>query len=277
MSGFSADWLRSRADADARARSARITARTAAWALARTRMTGRPLSIVDLGCGTGSNLHFLAPRLPVAQHWLLADHDPDLLVHACRAGAGCGRVRSVRTAKVDLVAAPLDRLLADADLVTASALFDLVAPGWTARLMAALARPTRALLAVLSYDGRMTLAPADPFDATVRCLVNTHQRTDKGFGPALGPLAADWLCHHARLSGAHVLTARSDWRLRPADQALQQALLAGWAEAACAIAPHETDAIAGWHAGRLEMLQRQGLASVVGHRDVFAYWPAGAP
>ncbi len=272
MSGFSADWLRLRADADARARSHRITARTAAWALARTRVTGRPLSIVDLGCGTGSNLRFLAPRLPVAQRWLLADHDADLLALAAHSGDCCPRVRGVNTATIDLATEPLDHLLADADLVTASALFDLVAPGWIARLLAALARPGRALLAVLSYDGRMTLAPADPFDAVVRRLVNEHQRTDKGFGAALGPLAADFLCRQARLSGAHVLAGLSDWRLAGSDEALQQALLAGWAEAASAMAPDEADAIAAWHARRLETLRGRGLASIIGHRDVLALW-----
>lgn len=272
MSGFSADWLTSRADADARARSPRITARTAAWALARTQETGRPLSIVDLGCGTGSNLRFLAPRLPVAQRWVLADHDPDLLARAAHAGAGCRRVRALDVVELDLAAAPLERLVADADLVTASALFDLVAPDWAARLLAALARPGRALLAVLTYDGRMTLAPADPFDTHVRCLVNRHQRTDKGFGPALGPLAADWLSRHTRLSGAHVLADRSDWRLTGNDGRLQRALLTGWTEAASAIAPDQADAIAAWHARRLEMLQRLELASVVGHRDLFAHW-----
>ncbi|SUS05419.1 conserved hypothetical protein [uncultured Defluviicoccus sp.] len=272
MSGFSANWLSLRSDADARARSPRITARTAAWALARTRVTGRPLSIIDLGCGTGSNLRFLAPRLPVAQRWLLADHDAGLLALAAHSGTGCRRVRGVSTAAVDLATAPLDDLLADADLVTASALFDLVAPGWTARLTAALARPGRALLAVLSYDGRMTLSAADPCDAVVRRLVNEHQRTDKGFGPALGPLAADWLCRQARLSGAQVFTALSDWRLAGSDEDLQQALLAGWAEAASAMAPDAASAIAGWHSRRLETLRQQGLTSVVGHRDVLALW-----
>lgn len=272
MSGFSADWLALRADADARARSARITARTAAWALARTQATGRPLSIVDLGCGTGSNLRFLAPRLPVAQHWLLADHDPHLLAHACNAATACRRVRALDAVELDLAAAPLARLVADADLVTASALFDLVAPGWAADLVAALARPGRALLAVLTYDGRMTLTPADPFDAHVRCLVNQHQRTDKGFGAALGPFAADWLCQQARRLGAQVLTARSDWRLAGSDHGLQQALLAGWADAACAIATDTADAIAAWQGRRLETLRRQGLVTVVGHRDLFAHW-----
>ena len=66
-------------------------------------------------------------------------------------------------------------------------------------------RPGRALLAVLTYDGRMTLTPPDPFDAHVRRLVNRHQRTDKGFGAALGPLATDWLCQQARSHGAQVL------------------------------------------------------------------------
>ena len=272
MNGFSADWLGLRADADARARSARITARVAAWAAARTQVTGRPLAIVDLGCGTGSNLRFLAQRLPVAQRWLLADHDPDLLAIAARAGTHCRRIRALDVAEVDLAAAQLECVLADADLVTASALFDLVSPGWAACLMAALARRGRALLAVLTYDGRMTLAPADPLDARIRCLVNKHQRTDKGFGPALGPGAADWLCRQARRQGASVHATRSDWLLTGSDENLQQALLAGWAEAASAIAPDEADAIAEWHERRLEVLHRQGLATVVGHCDLLALW-----
>lgn len=272
MSGFSADWLALRADADARARSARITARTAAWALARTRVTGRPLAIVDLGCGTGSTLSFLAPRLPVAQRWVLADHDRHLLALAAHAGAGCRRIRALEVAEIDLAAAPLERLLAGADLVTASALFDLVSPGWAAGLVAALARAGCALLAALTYDGRIALAPADPFDARVRRLVNRHQRTDKGFGPALGPLAADWLWRQARGHGARVFIARSDWRLAAADQDLQQALLEGWAEAARAIAPGEADAIAAWHARRLAMSYEQAGASIVGHRDLLALW-----
>ena len=46
------------------------------------------------------------------------------------------------------------------------------------------------LYAALSYDGRTTFNPPDPLDAAIVAAVNAHQRTDKGFGPALGPAAA---------------------------------------------------------------------------------------
>ena len=34
--------------------------------------------VLDLGSGTGSNLRYLAPRLPGRQQWLLLDHDAAL-------------------------------------------------------------------------------------------------------------------------------------------------------------------------------------------------------
>ena len=43
------------------------------------------------------------------------------------------------------------------------------------------------MLFALNYDGRIKCAPGDPDDAAIVALVNRHQRTDKGFGPALGP------------------------------------------------------------------------------------------
>src|SRR5438874_8082377 len=65
---FSAGWLALREAADHAARSDRL-ARAAAGAI-----RGRtPVRIVDLGCGTGSNLRYLAPRLPPPQRWLLVD------------------------------------------------------------------------------------------------------------------------------------------------------------------------------------------------------------
>ncbi len=81
MSGFSAEWLALREPADHRARN-----RDLLGALAR-RFAGRDtLSVVDLGCGAGSNLRALAPALPRRQRWRLVDHDAALL------GAARGRI-----------------------------------------------------------------------------------------------------------------------------------------------------------------------------------------
>src|SRR5690606_21132607 len=105
-------------------------------------------------------------------------------------------------------------------LVTASALLDLVSAAWLDALAARCADAETLVLFALTYDGRMQLEPREPDDAQVRELVNRHQRTDKGFGPALGPsafaAALDAFAHH----GYALRFEPSDWRLGPDDAAL---------------------------------------------------------
>ena len=74
MSSFSAEWLALREPADRAAQNtALLTAVAAAFA-------GRDsLSILDLGCGTGSTLRRCAPALPAHQEWALVDRDLVLL------------------------------------------------------------------------------------------------------------------------------------------------------------------------------------------------------
>src|SRR5258705_10769178 len=70
-----ADWLALREPFDAAARSEALT-RALAAALPRD----RPLKAVDLGAGRGSNVRYLASRLPQQpQEWLLVDEDARLL------------------------------------------------------------------------------------------------------------------------------------------------------------------------------------------------------
>jgi trans-aconitate methyltransferase len=74
MSGFSAEWLALREPADRRARSRALVAEL------RSVFAGRDTAaVIDLGCGTGSNLRALAASLPRRQSWRLVDRDPALL------------------------------------------------------------------------------------------------------------------------------------------------------------------------------------------------------
>ena len=192
MEIFDAEWLALREAADRRARDGTLPERlSAAW---RRRGWSR---VVDLGSGTGANLRYLAPRLPSGQRWTLVDHDPR---HVDRLQ------RLEVPPEVDAVAAVSRDLAADglavvegADLVTASALLDLVSESWLEELVNRCVDTACGAYFALTVDGRvqwMTESAAgwrvdgDPDDGFVWSVFNRHQRIDKGFGPALGPTAA---------------------------------------------------------------------------------------
>src|SRR5262245_15217774 len=77
MADSLSNWLALRETADTDARSQRLT-NDVVIAIGRQ----DPLSILDLGTGTGSNIRYLAGRLPAPQRWLIVDRDPVLLAEA---------------------------------------------------------------------------------------------------------------------------------------------------------------------------------------------------
>src|ERR1700712_1719353 len=118
------------------------------------------------------------------------------------------------------------------DLVATSALLDLVSESWLDRLLVEIVARGVPLYAALSYDGRTTLTPSDPLDAEIVAAMNAHQRTDKGFGPALGPAAAAFAIARFEALGYSVVHGTSDWAMGPDDFEIQTGILAGWASAA---------------------------------------------
>jgi hypothetical protein len=280
MNDFTPDWLALREPVDHRSRSVRVGVALRDWAQARWARTGRPLRVVDLAAGTGSNCRYLAERLPVPQTWRLLDRDPALLDEAAERldrtrsprGGLPATILSVEIEALDLAAVDLAEVGRGADLITCSALLDLVSGGWLAALLTAVGRRRQAFLAALTYDGCMRWAMADPADALVVDLVNRHQRTDKGFGVALGPDAGAVLDARLAEMGATVVAGDSDWVLGPDEAALQARLLPMWAEAAKAVAPAEAAAIDAWRARRNDGVAIIGSLLVVGHRDVFVAW-----
>ena len=280
MTGFAAEWLAVREAADWQARSPEVLAAAGRWA-DRLATRGGTLRVLDLGAGTGGNLRCLSPHLPGRQAWTLVDDDPRLLALArLPPPRGCivpMRNRDgleVRHVVRDLASAgSLADIVAGVHLITASALFDLVSEAWCRRLIHEVASPYAALLAALTYDGRIALHPEDAFDPDMRALFNRHQRRDKGFGPALGPTAATMLARLAAATGARVVVGRSDWRLGRGEEALLQALLGGWATAAREMQPEQAAAIEAWASRRLDQSSAGSLRVFVGHLDVLAIWP----
>ncbi len=269
MSGFSVEWLRLREPCDTRSRSEALVQALDAC------LPQRPLRAMDLGTGTASNIRYLAPRLGGEQSWLAIDHDPVLIAQQPALLRGPGFTCRLSARRLDL-AAGLDALrFAECQLVSASALLDLVSASWLQRLAGQCAAARAVALFALSYDGRIECAPHEPDDDWLRHLVNQHQLRDKGFGPALGPRATDYACSVFETLGFHSRTAASDWIIEPAEHALQRALIDGWAEAACEVAAGEEARIEAWRSRR-RMHLAAGISRLrVGHQDLMA-WPTAA-
>lgn len=260
MSRFTAEWLRLREPHDARARSRRALEPLVQWSRSRP-----CIRILDLGGGTGSNLRFLAPKLESRQEWTIIDRD-DALLARLRAPAAVD-VASELT-DMTLGFGWLDRR--DIDLVTASALLDLVSAAWLDDLLQRCAARGIAVHMALTYDGTLRFEPPDAADAVVRDCLNRHQTGDKGFGPALGPTAATYAADALRRLGYRVVEDRSPWRLAPADRRLQQRLTDDWAAVAAEVEPASADGIRAWRARRSAWIAAGRSGLEVGHRDVTA-------
>lgn len=270
MTDFSLEWLALREPADARARARRLEARLLAHFAERSH-----LRIVDLGAGSGSNLRHLAPVLPQQQDWLLVDHASDLMAEAQRSARSLSNV-TARLQVCDLAEGLAELDLRAVDLITASALMDLVSAAWFDRLVQACGNRATVLLFVLNYDGRLAFTPRDDADRMINAAFNRHQIGDKGFGPALGPNATEFMTQQLVERNFEVLTESSDWRLSPDDRALQDQLLRGQAAAAGEIQPQFAAGADAWLARRLGTLDDGENEILVGHQDLLALPRTGA-
>ena len=154
--------------------------------------------------------------------------------------------------------------------VTGSALLDLVSEDWLAALAAECARAGAVALFALTYDGRIECSPTERDDALVRELVNRHQRTDKGFGTALGPDAPERAAALFADAGYRVRRERSDWVLGRQHAELQRQLVDGWAAAAIEIDSVRRAAIEDWRRRRQAHIDAGRSQIVVGHEDLLA-------
>jgi hypothetical protein len=281
MSGFDAGWLSLRAAADMRARNAGLAEKVAAHFAGK-----ETLSILDLGCGTGANLRASYANYPKIQHWQLVDHDLALLEvgkQTLMHWADEGRTEAdgtlclkkggyklhIKFLQCDL-SRGLDGLFQnEPDLVTASALFDLVSDDWLARFVDMITKKRCSVYALLTYDGAEIWQPSLPLDEAVHAGFLAHQHRDKGFGAALGPDAPDALRSHLEAIGFKVNMADSPWRLtQEPDGDLMVALADGIASASCESGTITEEQASDWLASR-----SKAHSAHIGHQDLFAAPP----
>ncbi len=277
MNDFSPEWLDLREAADARARNANVANAVAA------RFTLREeLNVLDLGCGTGANLRATAPLLPSRQTWTLVDRDVALLDaakgkltrwadrHIVEGDAleieKGGRKIRVVFREADLARDTKALVDEGAQLITASAFFDLTSESYIREFAKAVTSRRAAFYTTLTYNGLQKWTPHRPADNQIAAAFQRHQMRDKGFGPAAGPLASSHLVDQFRINGYVVLNGQSPWELERQDRMLIEELLRGYAVAATEDGGLDEKTVVAW-------LNVPRTAAFIGHTDVFATPP----
>jgi hypothetical protein len=263
MSGFSAQWLALREPYDLRARDPRIIE-----AMVAAFRGQASISVVDLACGRGATLRAISSYLPRRQDWRLVDNDLGLLA----AAAALGRPPDVTVAAraIDLVRDLELALDGPIDLITTSALLDLVSEEWLERLVEEAAVRRLPVYAALTYNGDVNFDPIDPVDAAIVAAFNGHQRSNKGFGPALGPEAGLKAAEAFRRIGYSFAEGPSDWVLRPSEKPIQAEVIRGLAQAAGELDALAAPRISDWRDRRLALVEEGRSSLRVGHVDFFA-------
>ena len=278
MTGFSAQWLALREPADHRARDRTLQNKVCEQLANVARTEQRAVRLIDLGCGSGSNLRALATSLPEQQHWTLVDYDP-LLLAAARAALIAwadevindstsltlrknNKILEIEFSQVDL-ARDIERVLAwPADVITAAAFFDLVAESWLVRFCQAL-RAT--LYTVLTYDGSEQWLPPHSADSAMLKAFHAHQKTDKGFGVAAGPDATSVMQRELTARGFQVTLASSPWKIDQTEAAFIHALATG-----SAAAVRETGLLNELEVNQWLTARMSAQHCMVGHWDILA-------
>ncbi|MEP7457231.1 class I SAM-dependent methyltransferase [Phyllobacterium sp. SB3] len=215
-----------------------------------------------MGSGTGSTFRAIAPLIPDA-HWRLIDHDKQLLQEAARRHSQNDNNIYQNADLNDLTSLSLS----EADLVSASALFDLCSKEFIERLASALSRFKIGLYAALNYNGQIVFDAPHPDDPVMVELFNFHQRSDKGFGPALGPESARTLAALFVEAGYDVKLAQSDWTIDENAVELHRLFVDGLASAVTETGMLERDRIVKWLEFRIG---QAGTKCLVGHSDILA-------
>jgi hypothetical protein len=223
-------WLALREPADAAARASELVEHL------RRRLPAAGRRVIhDLGCGTGAMGRWLAPLLPGPQHWVVHDRDAGLL--ALAAADPPGPAADGAAVTVEVKHSDITRLrpghLADATLITASALLDLLTEDELAGLGIVWAGAGCPMLLTLSVVGHVELTPADSLDRRVAAAFDAHQRRTTEGRRLLGPDAVALAVEEFGRLGAKVVVRPSPWRLGALQADLAAAWLTGWVGAAC--------------------------------------------
>jgi SAM-dependent methyltransferase len=270
---FDSDWLELRFEADSEARKNAIDE------IKEKLVIQGPVSIIDIGSGTGNNVFYLIPELVKNgiedQRWLLVDRDPKLLDVALeRLEKLKAKLENVST-QIDILVADLsdelDRIpFGDADIVALSELLDLVSRKWIEKFVKMISEfDVRYVLISLTVDGMIQWSPKHPMDKSISDLFNQDMLKDKGFGPALGMNATEVLKEYLMKSGYGIKEMDTPWILESGQKKLQGRYLEDMTSAVLTgEVMADKEEILKWKNNRKALIQSGESQLRVGHTDI---------
>ena len=311
-SGFSSEWLSLREPIDHRSRNADIKSQVSKYFANFLVSPDQPLKVLDLGCGTGSNLRAVASLLPDFQHWTLTDHDLNLLyaardalqqwsdtqlldsgvelegldqvphsVSSLSSHRNKGEPRPMllqylgKTLKIEFC--QIDLAIDIEHLLGRS--YDLVTAAAFFDLVSEnwikrfCENLQTAFYTALTYNGVEQWLPECHVDRDVLKAFHQDQKRDKGFGNATGPLATEVLVAYLKANQFVSEVASSPWILKGrSDLALMQSLAVGSADAVRRTGVLQESVIKQW-IERNKPIER----CEIGHCDLWAYKKRSSP
>ncbi|MGB7346113.1 MAG: class I SAM-dependent methyltransferase [Pirellulaceae bacterium] len=264
MSSNQPDWLDVREAHDHVARSKTLALRFLQHLSPGSRL-------IDLACGSGSNIRYLLPIGGQSHRWLCVDHDATVLMRALENLSAT----QVDAQQIDLASDLSQLFRSPFDAVTASAFLDITSAPWLDQFAVAIASVP--FLAAMTLSGPVALYPESAADASIQKLLSVHQCSDHGFGPALGPDASKYLSTRLKQLGNAVTTEHSDWILGPTDRDTQRILVNGIAKRMHLLLAKDIGAskmqIDEWSEERNLQIDAGALRMVVPHADLLSLPP----
>lgn len=283
---FATDWLEERYRFDIAARNPSVEA-----ACLQYFSNATDIRIIDIGAGSGANFVYLADKFPQLQHWALVDLNPKLL-NAARTriktwgiakgykvsehGDQLSLEKDDRRIEVHLVHGSMLKLpktfnLSSYQLVTASAVFDLLTADMASQLLNTLHANRLALFATLNYQ-HMEYFPREEDDQRFIEQYEQHMQRQQAFGRALGPACVPHIQQVFReLPTGSFQMGPSRWQIEPSDHDMHLHLL-HFIEKSLAELPANQkapQALQEWLGCKRELLHARRLRLTVEHQDCF--------
>lgn len=285
---FTTDWLSERFRFDSASRNEQIEQTCFSLFPSRKR-----LQIVDIGAGHGSNFFYLFPKIQQHQEWTFVELNEGLLDAALdrilvyartqefpfeREGQTIFFRANQKDIKVTGKHASFLELekvvsLAEIDLVTAAAVFDLLSVELFEQFAKTLIQARIPLLSTINYLG-MAFQPEVEGDALYLKFYNDHMLRQQDFGQSMGPDCMKHMGAFFQKNGVQMEIGSSDWQVGTEDQRMHHFLLGYLEHAIGEILADEQRkrAFELWLARKRKMVEKRGLETVVFHQDFVVYF-----